>query len=302
MKYKDWLNVWLTTCVKPTVKPRTYEKYADLVHRHLQPDLGKYEVKELTPFTLQDFTASLSERYAPNTVKGIVTLLKRSLNMAVDLGVADRQFSDFIQCPKPREKKVESLSVIDQKKIEQYILCGNNLKLIGILLSLYTGLRIGELLSLEWQDIDFQKGLLTVSKNCYDFWENGEYKKVSTTPKTASSSRIIPLPKQLVPYLKAAKKLSVGSFIVIGKDGKSVSIRSYQRTFELLLKRLKIPHCGFHALRHTFATRALECGMDIKSLSEILGHKNPMITLARYTHSLLEYKSAMMNKLGKNLQ
>lgn len=302
MKYKDWLNVWLTTCVKPTVKPRTYEKYADLVHRHLQPDLGKYEVKELTPFTLQDFTASLSERYAPNTVKGIVTLLKRSLNMAVGLGVADRQFSDFIQCPKPREKKVESLSVIDQKKIEQYILCGNNLKLIGILLSLYTGLRIGELLSLEWQDIDFQKGLLTVSKNCYDFWENGEYKKVSTTPKTASSSRIIPLPKQLVPYLKAAKKLSVGSFIVIGKDGKSVSIRSYQRTFELLLKRLKIPHCGFHALRHTFATRALECGMDIKSLSEILGHKNPMITLARYTHSLLEYKSAMMNKLGKNLQ
>lgn len=302
MKYSEWLNEWLVNSVKPMVKQRTYEKYADLVRRHLQPVLGEYDINSLTPITLQNYTAGLTEKYSPNTVKGIITLLKRSLCRAVSLGVTDRQFADAIQYPKPREKTVESLSLADQKKIELYILNSNNQKLLGILLSLYTGLRIGELLSLEWKDIDFQKGILTISKNCYDFWENGKYRKVSTAPKTLSSRRVIPLTKQLIPYLRSAERHSNSSYVVSGEDGNNVSIRSYQRTFELLLKRLKIPHCGFHALRHTFATRALECGMDVKSLSEILGHKNPMITLIRYTHSFMDYKTAMINKLGKNLQ
>ena len=302
MKYNKWLDEWMIGCVKPMVKRRTFEKYSDLLYRVICPCLGEYEVNELSSFVLQSFTATLAERYAPNTVKGIISLVKQSLVKAEVLGIVDKQYSNLIQCPKPREKKITGLSVADQRKIEQYILSCKDNKLIGVLLSLYTGLRIGELLSLEWKDVDFQKSTLTVSKNCYDAWENGTYQKISTTPKTESSNRIIPIPKQLIPYLKAVKRRSADSHIVIGRDGKSVSIRSYQRTFELLLKRLKIPHCGFHALRHTFATRALECGMDIKALSEILGHKNPMITLSRYSHSFMDYKSALMNKLGKNLQ
>ena len=96
------------------------------------------------------------------------------------------------------------------------------------------------------------------------------------------------------------KKKSKCEFVIADGE-KPVFIRSYQRTFELLLKKLKLPHKGFHSLRHTFATRALECGMDVKSLSEILGHKNPTVTLNRYAHSLLEHKTAMMNRLGKLL-
>ena len=88
---------------------------------------------------------------------------------------------------------------------------------------------------------------------------------------------------------------------VVGGDI-SISVRSYQRTFELLQKKLHIPHRGFHVLRHTFATRALECGMDVKTLSEILGHKNPTVTLNRYVHSLMDHKRMMMNRLGKFLQ
>ena len=106
--------------------------------------------------------------------------------------------------------------------------------------------------------------------------------------------------KQLLPILKGIKKKNDASFVVSAK-GKSVSVRSYQRSFELLLKRLNIPHKGFHSLRHTFATRALECGMDVKTLSEILGHKNPTVTLNRYAHSLMEHKADMMNRLGKLL-
>ena len=94
---------------------------------------------------------------------------------------------------------------------------------------------------------------------------------------------------------------SAASPFVVSSGGKAVSVRSYQRRFELLLKKLGIPHKGFHSLRHIFATRALECGMDVKTLSETLGHKNPTVTLNRYAHSLMEHKADMMNRLGKLL-
>ena len=100
--------------------------------------------------------------------------------------------------------------------------------------------------------------------------------------------------------LKGVKKRSECEFIVADGD-KPVFVRSYQRTFELLLKKLHIPHKGFHSLRHTFATRAIECGVDVKTLAELLGHKNATITLNRYAHSLLEHKVDMMNRLGKIL-
>ena len=173
---------------------------------------------------------------------------------------------------------------------------GSKDKLYGILLCLYSGLRIGELIALQWSDIDFSKGILTVSKSCYD----GKDGLIIDEPKTASSCRTIPLPKQLFPILRGIRKKS-DSLFVVSNHGKPVSVRSYQRSFELLLKKLKIAHRGFHSLRHTFATRALECGMDVKTLSEILGHKNPTVTLNRYAHSLIEHKTLMMNRLGNLL-
>ena len=109
-----------------------------------------------------------------------------------------------------------------------------------------------------------------------------------------------PFPKQILPLLKSLKKRSNCEYIIADGD-KPVFVRSYQRTFELLLKKLGIAHKGFHSLRHTFATRALECGMDVKTLSELLGHKNATVTLNRYAHSLLEHKTDMMNRLGKLL-
>ena len=187
-------------------------------------------------------------------------------------------------------------TLAEQKQIEQAVMNGKKDKLYGILLCLYSGLRIGELIALQWSDIDFAKGILTVSKSCYDSKDG----LIIDEPKTATSRRVIPLPKQLMPLLKSVKKKSDSPFVV-SANGKPVSVRSYQRSFELLLKRLDIPHKGFHSLRHTFATRALECGMDVKTLSEILGHKNPTVTLNRYAHSLMEHKADMMNRLGKIL-
>ena len=301
MKYKEWLSEWLYTCVKPFVKVRTYEKYERIVRRNLSPVLGEYELEALSGIVLQKYVGRLVEEYSANTVGGIISVLKCSLKQAVKMGLVKLQHADCIMRPKIQEKKIESFTVDEQKKIEQYIVNNEKIKLIGILICLYTGLRIGELMALEWDDIDFIGGFIQVNKSCHDGWGKSGYQKIIERPKTSNSQRIIPIPKTLMPYIRKLKKHNIGNFI-LEINGKLLSIRAYQRTFELLLKKLNIPHRGFHSLRHTFATRALECGMDVKTLSEILGHRNPSITLSRYAHSLMEHKCAMMNKLGKNLQ
>jgi len=302
MIYQEWLTEWLSTCVKPIVKVRTFEKYDAIVRRQIAPRLGQRELSELSPSVLQRFTAELTEIYSPNTVTGVIAVVRNSLLRAQKTGMVEREFSSSIQRPRTREKKIECFSVAEQKIIEKYVIFAGKPKLYGVILCLYTGMRIGELLALQWSDVDLKRGYISVNKTCRDSYENGEYAKVTDTPKTAKSTRVIPVPKQLLPYLKKLKKCGISGYVICDKNGKTVPVRSYQRTFELMLKGLKIPHRGFHALRHTFATRAIECGMDVKTLSEILGHKDSSITLNRYAHSLAEHKAAMMNKVGKLLE
>ena len=304
MKYEEWLGIWLENYIKPSVKVRTYERYALIINKHISTDIGKCEIAELSALVLQNFITKLLENgncktgngLSANSVNAVISVLQSSLQTAHMIGVANEYTADKIKRPKITERPIECFSMKEQKQIEQAVLNGNKDKLYGILLCLYSGLRIGELIALQWSDIDFVKGILTVSKSCHD----GKDGLIIDEPKTANSRRLIPLPKQLLPILKGIKKKSDSSFVV-SSNGSFVSVRSYQRSFELLLKRLNIPHKGFHSLRHTFATRAIECGMDVKTLSEILGHKNPTVTLNRYTHSLMEHKQDMMNKLGKLL-
>ena len=301
MKYQKWLNEWLTTCVEPVVKVRTLERYTDIVRLQIVPRIGGYEMSDLTPTVLQSFTAELSEKYASSTVNGIISVIKSSLARAQKMQRVKRQYSDAIEYPKHSAKTIQSFTRDEQKKIEQYIFDSGKPKLYGILLCLYTGLRIGELLALEWENIDFTHRRISITKTCTDKWVDGNYKKVIGPPKTNSSVRIIPLPVQLVQYLKALKKHGKSNFVISGAGGKEISVRSYQKSFCAILNKLNIPHRGFHALRHTFATRALECGMDVKSLSKILGHKSSVVTLNRYAHSFWEHQNSMMNRLGKML-
>ena len=304
MKYAEWLDIWLENYIKPSVKVRTYERYALIIDKHISTDVGKCEISELSALVLQNFITKLLESgncktgngLSANSVNAIISVLQSSLQTAHLIGVANEYTANKIKRPKLIERPVECFSLKEQKQIEQAVLNSKKDKLFGILLCLYSGLRIGELIALRWSDIDFTKGLLTVSKSCHD----GKAGLIIDEPKTATSRRVMPLPKQLLPILKSIKKKS-DSLFVVSANGKPVSVRSYQRSFELLLKKLKIPHKGFHSLRHTFATRALECGMDVKTLSEILGHKNPTVTLNRYAHSLMEHKADMMNRLGKLL-
>lgn len=309
MTYTDWLTDWLTNYVIPSTKAKTSTRYAEIVHQHLIPKLGEYELNTLTPLIVQRYITELMQSgnlktgkgLAANSVNAIITVIQGSLATAHLLGLTDSYEMDKLKRPKSQEKPVECFTPAEQKLLEQAVMSDKRMKMRGIVICLYTGLRIGELLALEWSDIDFAKAELTVSRTCHDGKnKSGIYCRITDTPKTSHSRRVIPLPKQLLPILREMKKQSDSPYVIGGKSGE-LSVRSYQRSFELLQKNLGIPRRGFHSLRHTFATRAIECGMDIKSLSEILGHKNPMITLNRYVHSLMEHKRSMMDKLGKIL-
>lgn len=219
------------------------------------PRLGNYELAELTPFVLQKFVTDLTvngnkrtgKGLSPNFVKTIISVVQNSLKTAHLVGYLPEYTANKIKRPKIVERQVDCFSLAEQKKIEEAALSAKKDKYKGIVLYLYTGLRIGELLALSWKDIDLEKGILTVSKTCRDGNINGKHVRISDTPKTENSRRQIPLSKTLVKMLKDMKKKSKCEFVIADGE-KPVFICSYQRTFELLLKKLKLPHKGFHSL------------------------------------------------------
>ncbi len=306
MKFKDWLNIWLENYVKPGAKARTAECYSHIITKLIDDEIGEIELENLTALHIQEFVTRLLNRgnmrtrlgLAPSTVNTVITVIQSSLKPAVALGYIKKDAVTGVRRPKIKGKEVSCFTLREQKKIERAVLGDKRAKMFGIILCLYTGLRIGELLALTWNDVDLQKGLISVTKTCRNGAPNSDCTQLCDEPKTESSRRIIPLPKQLLPAMRELKRTSRYDY-VISHRGHPLTIRSYQRSFELLLSKLRIPRKGFHSLRHTFATRALECGMDVKTLAELLGHKNATVTLNRYAHSLIEHKKDMMNKLGK---
>ncbi len=308
MKLKEWLNTWLNKYQKITIKLRTYLKYTDIINKHINPILGEYELEALTCDVLQRFVLYkltygnliTNDKLSDNSVIAIISLLKQSLKKAVFLGVARIEYTSQIKMPNIKEKEVSAFNMFEQQKLESYCL-NSKPNYIGIIICLYTGIRLGELLALTWEDIDFDKKILRINKTVYTITRNGRNEAYIDKPKTKQSNRMIPLPKQLISVLKRNKRKSTSSYIITTKNGGIVQNRSYQKSFKCILKKCNITYKSFHSLRHTFATRVLELGMDIKTLSEILGHKNSMITLNRYSHSLLEHKFDFMNKIGKLL-
>lgn len=309
MLYKDWLEEWLNTYIRVTAKSKTVSRYAEIINNHISPYVGKVDLLNLSSIELQHLVKELlisgnritGKGLSSSAVNSVITVIQTSLNVAQRLGLIDSNPSNNLVRPKLIEKHIECFNLEEQKRIEHAVLTDKHPYMLGIIVCLYTGLRIGELLALTWQDIDFSNEILSVTKTCYDGKNNvGNFGRIVYAPKTQSSRRVIPLSKQVIKILKNMKKQS-DSDLVITKKSKPLSVRTYQRNFATLLEKLHIEYRGFHALRHTFATRAIECGMDVKTLSEILGHKNSTITLNRYAHSLMEHKRDMMNLLGKLL-
>lgn len=309
MKLKQWLTIWLDKYQKNTIKIRTYSSYQNLITIHINPILGDYELNQLDSSILQDYINNKIEHgniingkgLSTNSILAITSILKNSLKLALKLDLVEKDYFSVLSVPYFKQKEIDAFSIKDQKKIENYCLSLKKDNYFGIILCLYTGIRIGELLSLTWNDIDFKKRLLNIRHTLTRVKQNKQATTIFDEPKTRKSKRIIPLSPSLISYLKVIKSRSTSIYVVSTRTNSFVSIRNYQRTYKRLLNRCHVNYKNFHALRHTFATRALESGIDIKTLSELLGHTSATITLNRYAHSMLNYKIMMMDKLGKLL-
>ena len=309
MKVKKLFEMWLNKYVKPSVKIRTYNKYESVVNSYIIPVIGELELSECNCAFIQDYVCKLlnmnsfksNKPLATNTVYGIVQVLKQGFKLALELEVIVKDPTLKIKLPQAIEKEIQALTREEQKIIENYCLSNPKSNYLGIIISLYTGIRLGELLALTWDDIDFDKKLMTIKKTSYSTKIEGKYVIVVDKPKTKKSNRIIPLPDKLINLLILHKNNSKSDYLISTRNNTIVEVRSYQRTFDSILFKCHIKHYNYHCLRHTFATRALELGMDIKTLSEILGHTNVSITLNRYAHSLLDYKIQEMNKVSSLL-
>ena len=214
MLLKEWLDIWLNKYTKHTVKLRTYDRYKYIIEKHINPKLGDYELDELNGEIFQDFVLGELEngnlntngKLANNSVIGIVNVLKGSMALALSLGKVQRDEIKKIKLPRPTEKPVTAFEKHEQEKIEKYCLASNKSKYIGIVICLYTGIRLGELLALTWEDIDFKTGIMSITKTSYRIKENGKPRIVIDNPKTKNSSRVIPLPKTLLDILKKIRK------------------------------------------------------------------------------------------------
>lgn len=198
MKYITWLGDWLENYVRPSVKERTYERYNQIVKRHIAK-IGEMELNLLSPLILQRFVTGLlrsgnlktGKGLSASTVNMVITLVKSSLRTAHMLKLTPEYAADKLKRPKYRERPVECFTLAEQRSIEDAILTGNinkhyvKNKMYGVILCLYSGLRIGELLALQWSDIDFAGGTLTVSRACHDAKGGPRMGE----PKTQSSRR-----------------------------------------------------------------------------------------------------------------
>ena len=290
---------------KQYVKKSTYAAYVLLVQNHLLPYFGdKYRVEESD---VQDFVfKKLDEGLSQKTIKDILIVLKMILNFAVKQKFIERFVID-IKFPSQQENgQLEVLNRTNQRKIMEYVENNFTFKNLGIFICLSTGMRIGEVCALTWDDVDVNNGVIRVRKTIqriYILDEGARYTELLIdTPKTKNSIRDIPMTSDLLRMLKPLKKIVNGEYFVLTNESRPTEPRTYRNYYKRLMKRLGIPELKFHGLRHSFATRCIEGKCDYKTVSVILGHSNISTTLNLYVHPNLEQKKKCIDQMSRSLK
>ncbi len=297
---------WLTGDLSEHVKPSTYENYYVCIQKYVIPFFELTDSNHITEFQISQFVktiyknSSISEAYK----KKILSIFKTALKGI--LKDYDNYISiiNAVKLPKNGNPVVQVFSIKEQRLVENAVLHSTDKRMLGILLCFYTGIRLGELCALRWDDIDFEAGTMSIVRTVSrtkTFQQNGPKTNLLIgIPKSEKSVRKIPLPYFLLKLSSALKThIKAENCYVISDSDIPIDPRTYQKLFKQILKNADVKDRKFHAIRHTFATRALELGVDIKTLSEILGHSNVSITLNVYTHSLMEQKKIAVNKLNE---
>lgn len=294
-------DLWLGSIVH-NVKESTYSNYGMKLEKHILPYFGAIRYEKLTIKFFNDFISEkllsgLSARYVSDICRVIKFITKFA---HLKLGYADK--AELLSLPKCEKKERKMLTSAQQNLLTNYLAANISPSNLGIFISAVTGIRIGELCALKWSDIDLEKRIITVSRTMQRIQSQGDKaatKIVITSPKSQTSVREIPVPDVLYSYLEDMRS-NDEYYVLTGKKIFSEP-RTMQYRFKSLLKKAGLPQVNFHALRHMFATRCVDIGVDVKTLSEILGHCSVELTLNRYVHSSVERKRSCMKLFSDNI-
>lgn len=283
-------------------------KYQNLIEKHIRPELGNISIQEFDYKKLADFLEmKMTEKnkkkcLSSSTLQSILYIIHAVYYFSTE----GKQIPGIKIAVKLQYRPIQEVFILskkEQQKLEKNLMLTLDSSKLGIFICLYTGLRLGEICALKWEDISLKQSNIRVSKTMQRINTNKENKKtelIITSPKSVSSMRTIPIPSILSAILKEFQQKNScipEYFLLSGKSEKPIEPRTYEYRFESYLKQAGISHYKFHTLRHTFATNCVRAGVDIKSLSEILGHSDVSITLQKYVHSSFEMKQEQLEKI-----
>lgn len=293
--FREWLNM-----KRDTIKQSSYVKYRNLIENHYIPYFGHMKTMYLTGEHVQDFILE-KNHLAEKTVHDLVSLLVQIIKYG-----QSRQYIRYfgfqtISYPKIPNQELHVLKSSEVTKLVHFMQSSFEIQKIGVLLSLFMGIRLGELCALQWQDVNLLDETIHIKKTMqrlkdFDSKTSAKTKIVIDTPKSQKSIRSIPIPSFLLEVLQKYKA-SNKAYLLTGTV-RYIEPSVYERMFSTYLEEAGIENTNFHALRHTFATRAIEQGFDIKSLSEILGHSSVKFTMERYVHPSEAHKKRNLEKLA----
>ena len=286
------------------VKQSTYAAYVLILENHILPSFG--ECRVLSEQLVQDFVLKkLNSGLSIKTVKDLLVVLKMVMKFGVKNKWTDYCEWDIKYPTTENHKDIEVLTVEHHKKILDFIQQNFTFRNLGIYISLTTGLRIGEICGLKWEDIDIASGTISVKRTIERIYiAEGNHKRtelIINTPKTKNALRDIPITKELLTMIKPLKRVMNDNFYVLTNDEKPTEPRTYRNYYHRLMKRLNIPRLKYHGLRHSFATRCIESNCDYKTVSVLLGHSNITTTLNLYVHPNMEQKKRCIAKMLKSL-
>lgn len=300
------LDGWLVSSAARH-KRSTHAVYETVVNRHIRPHLGNCPLTDLTPervsvFLREKAAGSEAERpLAPSTLCGIITVLRSVLQYAESQGHSVCAWAGLTR-PRAVVRPVCVLTGTEQERLTSFLLRSGTAERLGVLLCLYTGLRLGEICALKWGDISADNQLLTVRRTVQRIRnpsrgaDGHKTSMIFDTPKSQSALRSIPLPSFLLPYLERQRR-EADCFVLTGTE-KLLEPRTLQSRFKAILLQAGVRDVNFHCLRHTFATHCVELGFDPKTLSVILGHADVSVTLNTYVHPSTSRIRSCMELLG----
>ena len=299
--FQELAQQWCET-KQPIVKYSTMCAYRLALRTHLLPRFGQMtqiEEVDVQGFILDKVKGGLAKK----TVRDIIAVLRAIVKYGARQKLFEREDWQLDYPTTVDDTKLPILSLTHQRKLMAYLTQQPDARNIGILLALCTGMRIGEICALMWEDVDLLHRMLRVRQtvgriyNC----DLKATKRVFSSPKTKHSFREIPISKLLFDALSCVKKQSASTFVVSSSID-ATDPRTYRDYFARLLKKLQIPPIVFHGLRHTFATRCIESLCDYKTVSSILGHSNVSTTLNLYVHPNIQQKKRCINKMSKFIE